>query len=139
MALSPFSGHFGVNLALPRRPLGASRPASVRLAHLPCMEPDQASRAPSDGVLRPTVFEPVLSLRELAAELHVSCQTLYDLRSQGRGPTGFRIGRCLRFRRSEIQAWLERLEQEDADRHPAEQTVRHATGHAAGQAAGAGR
>ncbi|WP_459986584.1 helix-turn-helix transcriptional regulator [Nocardioides sp. AN3] len=63
-------------------------------------------------------FEPALSLKELAAELQVTCQTLYDLRSQGRGPAGFRIGRHLRFRRSEIQAWLERLEQADLERHP---------------------
>lgn len=35
--------------------------------------------------------------QELAAELSVTCQTLYDLPSQGRGPRGFRAGR--RFRR----------------------------------------
>jgi predicted DNA-binding transcriptional regulator AlpA len=63
------------------------------------------------------VFEPALSLKELAAELNVAIQALYDLRSQGRGPAGFRVGRCLRFRRSVIQAWLERLEREDAERH----------------------
>ncbi|MEZ5193969.1 MAG: helix-turn-helix domain-containing protein [Nocardioides sp.] len=62
---------------------------------------------------RGTLFEPALSLSELAEQLHVSVQTLYDLRSQGRGPTGFRVGRHLRFRRSEIQAWLQRLEAED--------------------------
>lgn len=63
------------------------------------------------------LFEPALSLQELAAELEVSCQTLYDLRSQGRGPKGFRVGRHLRFRRSEIRAWLERMEEEDEERH----------------------
>lgn len=42
------------------------------------------------------VFETAYSIRELAEHLHVSCQTLYDLRSQGRGPTGFRVGRQLR-------------------------------------------
>jgi predicted DNA-binding transcriptional regulator AlpA len=45
-------------------------------------------------------------------------QSLYDLRSQGRGPTGFRVGRQLRFRRSEVSAWLERMEAEDLERHP---------------------
>ncbi|MGY2702786.1 helix-turn-helix transcriptional regulator [Nocardioides sp. HB32] len=64
------------------------------------------------------VIEPALSLKELTEQLHVSVQTLYDLRSQGRGPTGFRVGRHLRFRQSEIQAWLHRLEEEDVDRHP---------------------
>ncbi|QLQ09715.1 MAG: helix-turn-helix domain-containing protein [Nocardioidaceae bacterium] len=63
---------------------------------------------------------PVLSLSELAARLRVSNQTIYDLRSQGRGPNGFRVGRELRFRLSEVDAWLARLEEADAHRHPAE-------------------
>ena len=52
-------------------------------------------------------------------QLSVSVQTLYDLRSQGRGPRGFRLGRELRFRVSEVDAWLARLEEADARRHPA--------------------
>ena len=63
--------------------------------------------------------EPVLTLSELAAALAVNVQTLYDLRSKGRGPRGFRVGRELRFRRSEVDAWLTRLEAADAGRHPA--------------------
>ncbi len=63
--------------------------------------------------------EPVLTLSELAAAMAVSVQTLYDLRSKGRGPRGFRVGRELRFRRSEIDAWLSRLEAADGARHPA--------------------
>jgi hypothetical protein len=34
------------------------------------------------------LFEPVLSISDLAERLHVSVQTLYDLRSRGRGPRG---------------------------------------------------
>ncbi|WP_164477768.1 helix-turn-helix transcriptional regulator [Nocardioides pantholopis] len=63
-------------------------------------------------------LDPVLTLAELAAELGVSVQALYDLRSQGRGPRGFRVGRVLRFRVSEVQAWLAQLEADDAARHP---------------------
>lgn len=48
--------------------------------------------------------EPVLTLSELAAYLLVGVQTLYDLRSKGRGPRGFRVGRELRFRRAEVNA-----------------------------------
>ncbi|WP_344772314.1 helix-turn-helix domain-containing protein [Nocardioides panacisoli] len=75
--------------------------------------------APAAHSAEAAILEPALSISELAAELQVSPQTLYDLRSQGRGPTGFRVGRHLRFRRSEIEAWLARLEDEDAGRHPA--------------------
>lgn len=67
----------------------------------------------------PSRIEPLLTLAELAARLSVNVQALYDLRSQGRGPRGFRVGRQLRFRASEIDAWLARMEQADAERHPA--------------------
>jgi excisionase family DNA binding protein len=91
----------------PARPgLGRSRLRSGTLAHLLCMETNNE------------ILEAVLSLSELAARLRVSVQTIYDLRSQGRGPRGFRVGRELRFRASEIDAWLVRMEQADAARHP---------------------
>lgn len=113
-------------LGLFRADRPTARPASARFAHLRCMEPathspnptiSQASTALDDAVVVTGVFEPALSLQQLAEELHVSAQTIYDLRSQGRGPTGFRVGRHLRFRKSEIEAWLARLEEEDSDRH----------------------
>lgn len=63
-------------------------------------------------------LDTVLSLSELAARLGVTVQTIYDLRSQGRGPRGFRVGRELRFRISEIDAWLACMEEADAARHP---------------------
>lgn len=63
-------------------------------------------------------IEPVLTLSQLAAHLSVNVQTLYDLRSKGRGPRGFRVGRELRFRRAEVDAWLARLEAADSAHHP---------------------
>jgi len=61
---------------------------------------------------------PTLTLSELAAYLAVSPQALYDLRSKGRGPRGFRVGRQLRFRAAEIEAWIAAMEADDARRHP---------------------
>ncbi|MEU6134746.1 helix-turn-helix domain-containing protein [Nocardioides sp. NPDC047086] len=72
------------------------------------------------------VLEPTLTIKELAAQLHVAVQTLYDLRSQGRGPRGFRVGRHLRFRVSEIKTWLAGLEAEDARACQDAQDVREA-------------
>ncbi len=72
-------------------------------------------------------IEPVLTLSELADRLHVNAQTLYDLRSHGRGPRGFRVGRELRFRATEIDAWLASLEAADAERHPAARPVHRDT------------
>ncbi|GAA1990079.1 hypothetical protein GCM10009777_26740 [Microbacterium pumilum] len=57
-----------------------------------------------------------VSLAELAELLKVSVQTIYDLRSKGRGPRGFRVGTQLRFRESEIDAWVERMERADEQR-----------------------
>lgn len=89
--------------------LGCSRPGAAALAHLLCVEtPTQPA----------TALGPVLTLSQLAAQLGVTVQTLYDLRSQGRGPRGFRVGRELRFRVSEVAAWLSQLEADDAARHP---------------------
>ncbi len=73
----------------------------------------EASRTPLGALARLGVMnthprphepvEPVLTVSELAAALAVNAQTLYDLRSKGRDPRGFRVGRELRFRRSEIE------------------------------------
>lgn len=62
--------------------------------------------------------EPSMTLPELAAFLSVSNQALYDLRSKGRGPRGFRVGRLLRFRLSEVEAWIAGMEAADGERHP---------------------
>jgi excisionase family DNA binding protein len=94
--------------AIPRPDLGGLRPVSGQVAHLPGMQTDNAQH---EGI------EPVLSMSELASSLQVSVQTIYDLRSQGRGPRGFRVGRELRFRLSEVDAWLARMEDSDAERH----------------------
>jgi hypothetical protein len=67
--------------------LGRSRSATSRLAHLVSM----TTTTPSE-----TALGPVLTLSELAGQLGVTFQNLYDLRSQGRGPRGFRVGRELR-------------------------------------------
>ena len=89
--------------------LGRSRLGAAGLAHLVCMK---TTTHPETGL------GTVLTLSQLATQLDVSVQTLYDLRSQGRGPRGFRVGRELRFRVSEVDAWLAQMEADDAERHP---------------------
>ena len=98
--------------------LGGSRPSAVGLVHL--LRTDTNTRS-DDTTKRPllALVEQVISLSDLCAHLHVTAQTIYDLRSQGRGPRGFRVGRELRFRVSEVDAWLERMEQDDGHRHVA--------------------
>jgi excisionase family DNA binding protein len=52
------------------------------------------------------VIEPLLTARELAALLGVSASTVLDWFETGRLP-GFKLGRAVRFRETEIGAWLE--------------------------------
>lgn len=96
------------------RRLCVFRGPSAGLVHLPVMNTQDGVSTHESG----DRTAPVLTLSELAVHLRVNVQTLYDLRSQGRGPRGFRVGRELRFRRSEIEAWLAGLEAADRERHP---------------------
>lgn len=52
----------------------------------------------------------MLTTSELAAHLGVPVQTIRDLRHARRGPRGFRVGREMRCRLSEVQAWVEAME-----------------------------
>ena len=56
--------------------------------------------------------DPLFTAADLAAYLDVPVATLYAWRCRGEGPIGFRVGKHLRYRRSDIEAWIRgRLEQ----------------------------
>jgi excisionase family DNA binding protein len=44
----------------------------------------------------------------LAAYLNIPIRTIYQWRHAGKGPRGYKVGRHLRFRRAEVDVWLER-------------------------------
>lgn len=46
--------------------------------------------------------------QEVAAYLSVPVRTLYAWRCRGEGPPGRRVGKHLRYRRADVDAWLER-------------------------------
>ena len=48
----------------------------------------------------------LLTIRELAVYLDVPVKTLYAWRYRGEGPIGFRIGRHVRYRWSDVEAWI---------------------------------
>jgi excisionase family DNA binding protein len=56
-----------------------------------------ASIEPSDEILR---------IDELCEWLKISKNTIYKQRSEGTGPPAYRIGKHLRFVRSEVLEWL---------------------------------
>ena len=54
-------------------------------------------------------LEPVLTTSELGQYLGVHVQAIYDLRTDGRGPSGIRVGREIRYRVSDVLRWLDGL------------------------------
>lgn len=53
-------------------------------------------------------MEQLLGIRELASWLGIPPATIYQWRSRGDGPPGYRVGRHVRYRRDDVEAWLER-------------------------------
>jgi excisionase family DNA binding protein len=48
----------------------------------------------------------VMTIEELAEYLRIPVRTAYYWRQSGDGPTPYRVGRFLRYRRDEVEAWL---------------------------------
>ena len=57
-----------------------------------------------------------LSPEQLAEHLNVPVNTIYNWRYKGYGPVGIKVGRHVRYRRSEVEQWLE---QQATDPQPA--------------------
>jgi excisionase family DNA binding protein len=47
-----------------------------------------------------------MTVEDLAEYLGIPVQTVYKQRSMGTGPPGYPVGRWVRFKRSEVDAWL---------------------------------
>ncbi len=74
-------------------------------------QPPSPTEAPtpltgSDG--RP-LFDPLLTVDEVAAWLGKPKATLYAWRTRKQGPRGIRVGSDLRYRRGEVEAWLDAM------------------------------
>lgn len=52
--------------------------------------------------------EPLRGPEWLAEYLGVPVQTVYSWRTTGKGPRAIRVGRHLRYRAADVEAWLER-------------------------------
>lgn len=48
-----------------------------------------------------------IGVEDLARELGVPVRTIYAWRSKGRGPRGATFGKHVRFRRADVEAWIE--------------------------------
>lgn len=54
-------------------------------------------------------IDKLLTASELGAFLGVPVATLYAWRYRGTGPVGFRVGKHLRYRRSDVDYWIREL------------------------------
>ena len=61
-----------------------------------------------------------LTITELSEYLGVPVKTIYEWRQTGRGPVGVRIGRHLKFRLSDVQAWVDSQRDVPPPRSPSE-------------------
>jgi excisionase family DNA binding protein len=50
----------------------------------------------------------LMGVEDLAEYLGIPEATVYKQRSEGTGPPGYRIGKHVRWKRSEVEAWLEK-------------------------------
>lgn len=53
------------------------------------------------------VREPLWDVHQLAEFLAVPVQTIYDWRCKGYGPASMKVGRYVRYRESDVMAWLD--------------------------------
>ena len=49
----------------------------------------------------------LLTADQVAQHLQISRRALYEMRYQGGGPPAIKVGRRLRFRRREVEAWID--------------------------------
>ena len=49
----------------------------------------------------------LMTIEEVGAYLQVPIKTLYDWRHKGCGPRGMRVGRYVRYRRADVEIWLD--------------------------------
>lgn len=56
---------------------------------------------------RAVTSDRLLTISEVAAFLQVPVGTLYQWRHRGIGPAGLRVGRHVRYRMRDVEAWLE--------------------------------
>ena len=53
-------------------------------------------------------MESLMTTEQLAEFLKVPLATLYQWRHKGTGPKGIKVGKHVRYRRGDVEAWLEK-------------------------------
>ena len=61
----------------------------------------------ADEASRSSALAPLLTIAEVSAYLGIPVQTLYTWRTEGKGPKAYKVGKHLRFRLEDLNAWLD--------------------------------
>lgn len=51
--------------------------------------------------------EPLIGPKDISAWIGVPVRTIYQWRNGNKGPKAYRIGKHLKFKRSDVEQWLE--------------------------------
>jgi excisionase family DNA binding protein len=57
--------------------------------------------------------ESLMTVEQVADYLNVPVKTVYRWRLTGTGPRGARVGRYVRYRKADVEAWVERRVEEE--------------------------
>jgi excisionase family DNA binding protein len=57
----------------------------------------------------------LLSVRQLSRYLDVPVSSIYRWRHEGRGPRGFRVGKEVRFKQTDVLKWLDQQAARDTN------------------------
>jgi excisionase family DNA binding protein len=104
---------WGVDAPGARRPFYLSLPYPVKTLLYPDMSARQMTPAaagwqnPAASRLGSRDVPDLLTQQQLAEELQVSVRTLERWRREGTGPPWVRVGRSPRYRRQDLDRWLE--------------------------------
>ena len=52
-------------------------------------------------------MQKILTTKELSKKLHLAPYTLFLLRQSGKGPKFIKLGRIIRYRSEDVDAWME--------------------------------
>ena len=98
-------------LFTPRPGVRTTRPhPSMRHRCRPVASADRFPRPGNPHMNGPTADgrpDPLLTIEDVMAWLRKPKHTLYAWHSRGKGPRAIRVGNTLRYRRSEVERWLD--------------------------------
>lgn len=94
-------------MARPSAAEGQARITAGRVSSGRNEQPTAASEPPHSPSAT-TRYDPLLTIDEVSHWLGVPKGTLYQWRSRTQGPRAIKVGGALRYRRSEVDAYLDR-------------------------------